>query len=223
MSTVSVSETDDLPTVLAAYGPKVGAKIEFNIHDEGLSIVANRMGWESLAEWCLTMAHPDMEDSIQPSELTENVLPSSMFIAGDAILSFWGLKEHPSSVYQDVFFHRSTVIGDEFWEGAKQTGNSPYTKPAAYEALDRYRWLELLPRADVEEKLGQPIFERRSAGNASASYKADTPEGWIGVDYDSDDMVGWFGFGMTPMWEQECPDGVLVWIPYEGDENAEAE
>jgi hypothetical protein len=216
MPTKTVSDTD-LGKVIAEFNPPAEAKIEFNVHADGLSIVANREGWESLAEWCLIMAHPEMQDSIEPAELTDDVLPNEMFMEGRALVSFWAIPGQPDIAYQDVYFHRSDVIGDEYWKGMVKSGNSRYTKPASYAALDRHKWMEGKSRTEVEEKLGEPIYERRSMKGPTVCYKADTPEGWIGVDYNPENRVGSFGFSMTPLWEEELAEGVEVLIEYKGE------
>jgi len=216
MPTKTVSDTD-LGKVIAEFNPPAEAKVEFNVHADGLSIVANKEGWESLAEWCLIMAHPEMQDSVEPLELTDDVLPNEMFMEGRALVSFWPIPGQPDVAYQDVYFHRSDVIGDEYWKGMVKSGNSRYTKPAGYAALDRYKWMQAMPRTELEEKLGEPIYERHSTEGKTACYKADTPEGWIEVDYDEEDSVGSFGFGLTPPWKGELPEGGTVIIEYKGE------
>ncbi len=222
MTQISVSD-EDLPAVRAAYRPQPGAKVEFNVHDHGVSIVANREGWLSLAEWCMIMAHPEMPEHTAPFELTREVFQDEMFAEGRALLSFWGIADRPEDSYQDVYFHRGETIGDEYWEGAVRSGNSTFTMPASLEALDRYRWLEAKTRDEVEEKLGSPIFERvasfmqrhRLQDVTTACYKADTPEGWIGVEYDPDGFVSWVGYGMSPPWDNPLPDTRVV-VPFQG-------
>jgi hypothetical protein len=216
MPTKTVSDTD-LGQVIADFNPPAEAKLEFNVHADGLSIVANKEGWESLAEWCLIMAHPEMKPDTEPLELTDDVLPNAMFLEGRALVSFWAIPGQPDIAYQDVYFHRSDAIGDEYWKGLVKSGNSTYSKPAIYSALDNHKWMEALPRDAVEEKLGEPIYERRSMKGKTACYKADTPEGWIGVDYNREDHVGSFGFGLTPPWEEELPEGVVVYVQYKGE------
>ena len=217
MPTKSVSDTD-LGQVIADFEPPKEAKIEFNVHSDGLSIVANKEGWESLAEWCLIMAHPEMKTDLDPLELTDDVLPNRMFMDGRALVSFWAIPGQPDVAYQDVYFHRSDVIGDEYWNGMVKSGNSRFTKPAIYAALDRYKTLEAAPRVEVEKKLGAPFYERRSMKGSTVCYKADTPEGWLGVDYGLDNLVAYFGFSVSPLWEEEPAEGVEVVIDYKGEE-----
>jgi hypothetical protein len=245
MATISVDDSGDLLAIRRAYNPQPGAKLEVNVHDEGVSIVANREGWLSLAEWCLVMAHKRMADYLDPYALTGDVFPMEMFERGDAITAFWGIDGRPDTFYQDVFFQRRAEIGDELWRGAVKSGNSPFTQAGAADAVRRYMWLEGKTRAEVEDKLGPPIFERtydpeietpkpppsfggdRSgvskehallAGvppTTGCAYRADTPEGWISIRYKAGGTVDRFGFGMTPPWEEDFEERQVV-IPYTG-------
>ena len=222
MTQISVSD-ENLQDVRQAYRPQPNAKVEFNVHDHGVSIVANREGWLSLAEWCLIMAHPEMPEHAAPFELTREVFPDELFAEGRALLSFWGIADRPDDSYQDVFFHRGENIGDEYWEGAVRSGNSPFTMPASLQALDRYRWLEQKSREEVEVELGSPIFEREVSIMqqhkmkliTTACYKAETPEGWLGVEYDPDGFVSWVGYGMSPPWDTFAPEQRVI-VPFQG-------
>ena len=246
MARISVDDDGDLVAIRKAYKPQQGTKVEFNVHEDGVSIVANREGWLSLAEWCLIMAHKRMPDYVDPYALTGDVVPVELFAQGDAITALWGVEGRPESHYQDVFFHRRSAIGDEIWHGSVRSGNSPLTQAGAADALQRHAWMDGKNRADVEAKLGSPIFERTYAPHVDspepppsfkgdrqgvsdeqallagvppttgAVYKADTPEGWIEVRYSEKGMVQRFDFGMTPPWETSVKDHEIV-IAYEGE------
>lgn len=239
-------DDEDLLIARQNYAAKPGAKVEFNVHKHGVSIVANREGWQSLAEWCAIMAHPDMQDGLDPYSLTMDVVPPEMVNEERSMTAFWGITEPPDAMYQDVWFHRSEVIGDEYWEGAISSGNSPYSQAGAAEAVARYTWMDGKNRKQVEEQMGAPIFEAVYEGQfekrkmspqyggdggqipehmkvlanlpdvTGVAYKADTPAGWLMVRYNDFGAVQSFSFGLTPPWDPSAEQGRVV-IPYEGE------
>jgi hypothetical protein len=212
-----VQEEDELLLLRKNYRPLDGAKVEFNIHEAGLSIVANKEGWQSLADWCQIMAHPDMGEFSDPYELTDSVFPAEMFNEDRAILAFWGIEQTENAWYQDVFFHRTGVIGDELWGGDPKSGNSPRTKAFMCQTLDSFKWIVDMPRTEVEAELGQPLFEALLDDDTrTVVYKADSPDGWIGIDYDAEGTGIGFGFSSPPPWEDEALPAVEIVVEYKG-------
>ena len=207
MTTISTDE--DLTIARHAFKPEPGSKLEFNVNNRGIAIVANAEGWLTLANWCLVMAHPKMEDYLDPFELTGEVLSKELFTSGDVILSFDGIAGAPvGALYQDVSFKRSDKIGPEFWEGEIPSGNSRYAKSVVMQSLDAFRWLEGKTREEVEEQLGKPIYEIFFDDKCETlvAYKADTTAGWMGIHYDMAGDVSSFGYSSVPPWD-ETPVG----------------
>lgn len=209
---VAVEEDEELMALRRDYRPLDGAKVEFNIHDAGLSIAANREGWESLAEWCRIMAHPDLGEYSDPYELTADVFPAEMFIEGRALLSFWGIADSDNQWYQDVYFHRVPRIGEELWQGDPKSGNSPRTKVFMYQMLDRFKWLNDMRRLEVDAELGKVYFEGIGPdGRRTVVYKAaDTPNEWIAVEFDEEDRVVGYGFSAPAPWEDDLTEVEIV-------------
>ena len=218
MTTISTDE--DLTIARHAFKPEAGSKLEFNVSNRGIAIVANAEGWLTLANWCLVMAHPKMENYLDPFELTGEVLPKELFTSGDVILSFDGIAGTPvGALYQDVVFKRSDKIGPELWEGARPSGNSPYVKSAVMQSLDAFRWLEGKTREEAEAQLGAPIYEVffEEKCETLVAYKADTTVGWMGIHYDVSGDVSSFGYANVPPWE-ETPQGAHSVIVEHKDE-----
>ena len=83
-------------------------------------------------------------------------------------------------------------------------------------ALDEYKWVEGALRRDIEQRMEKPIFERTGAGVTNVCYPADTPEGWIQIDYDPAGFVSNFGFTTVPPWEEGALGGTEIIIPFTG-------
>jgi hypothetical protein len=216
----TISTDDDLTVARHAFKPEPGTKIEFNVNNRGVAIVANREGWLTLANWCLVMAHPEMENYLDPFELTGEVLSKDLFTAGDVILSFQGITGAPvGALYQDVVFKRSDKIGPEYWEDGVPSGNSRYVKSAVMQSLDSFRWLEGKTREEAEAQLGKPIFEIffEDKCETLVAYKADTTAGWMGIHYDIAGDVSSFGYGNVPPWE-DTPIGAHTIVVAHKDE-----
>lgn len=205
----TIKTDDDLIVARKAFKAEPGSKLEFNVNNRGVAIVANAEGWLTLANWCLLMAHPQMEDYLEPFELTGEVLPKELFTSGNVVVSFQGIADAPvGALYQDVSFKRSDKVGPEYWEGRVPSGNSRYAKPVVMQALDSFRWLEGKTRDEVEAELGKPLYEVLfiDKGDVLVAYKADTSVGWMGIHYDGMGDVGSFGYASVPPWE-ETPQG----------------
>ena len=59
---ISVSD-GDLRRILRRFRAVPGARVEISISPDGLDVVANAEGYRTLAKWCLSMAHPQMEQA----------------------------------------------------------------------------------------------------------------------------------------------------------------
>jgi len=189
---ISVSDTG-LGRALRRFKPRPNAKIEFNVNSGGVDIVANGDGWLTLARWCLLMAHQDMDGwGAGHWHARDTVMNREMMREGRAIMSFEPLvTEYPG---QDVYFHRSESIGEDFWQGRRATGNSPMSAVALELALSRVSNLFGCDRASAEEVLGAPVAQRTHGGFLTAVYSVDDfPGGKLEIDYGPDGLVTGIG------------------------------
>lgn len=65
---LSVSDRH-LGAVLQRFAPSQGARLRLVVSEEGVDIAANAAGYLTLARWCMVMAHPEMEDHLDPDWL----------------------------------------------------------------------------------------------------------------------------------------------------------
>lgn len=194
---LSISDTN-LARVIARFRPRRNAKIEFNVNNDGVDIMANQDGWLTLAKWCLIMAHPEMHETSGPDDpkfieshlhFSHDLVDDEMLAQGRAIEAFWPLDADHCD--QDVRFWRSSGIGRDFAPPPHETGNSPMSAIEAQLALNRYHCLVGLDREAVDKQLGSPTG---LSPHGQPVYRAEVPGGYLEVDFAKNGKVRGYSF-----------------------------
>lgn len=106
---------DSLAGVMSRFAPRRGANLRIAVSESGVDIAANASGYLTLARWCMIMAHPQMEDHLDPDWLYAAYHLDDVFddprLGASASLEFGGALEKTADSH-NVRFLRSERVGD---------------------------------------------------------------------------------------------------------------
>lgn len=120
-----VVSDSNLAAVLARFRGVPNAQLEFDLSRDGLDVVGNREGYLTLARWCLVMAHPEMEDHADSAwlhaayHLTDYGFDAEVDSTTVLRVTHRSGRRDCELDADKVRFHRSALMGEAFWQGAR--------------------------------------------------------------------------------------------------------